>query len=73
MLKKTLTKLKGKVIRNWSEECTHLCMNAITVTEKVKTSPLKSLKLQFLSVLNAVKIVMGRNHRNNLDKFSFTK
>jgi len=25
----------GQISRNWSEECTHLCMNSVTVTEKV--------------------------------------
>lgn len=35
ILKKSVTKIGGKVSRDWSDQCTHLCMNSITVTEKV--------------------------------------
>jgi len=35
ILKNSMIKLGGKVTREWSEQCTHLCMNTITVTEKV--------------------------------------
>lgn len=34
-LKNMITSFGGRVERNWSEECTHLCMNSVTVTEKV--------------------------------------
>jgi len=35
MLTHLLTKLGGRVAPYWSEECSHLCMNSVTVTEKV--------------------------------------
>jgi len=35
VLKKMLTKIHGQVTRDWTEQSTHLCMNSITVTEKV--------------------------------------
>lgn len=35
LLKKSLEEIGGHVIREWSELCTHLCMNSVTVTEKV--------------------------------------
>lgn len=34
-LNNMVTKIGGKIIKEWSEQCTHLCMVAITVTEKV--------------------------------------
>ncbi|XP_050537629.1 nibrin [Daktulosphaira vitifoliae] len=33
-LKKLMTKLGGIMVREWSDECVHLCMNSITITEK---------------------------------------
>lgn len=35
ILKNSLSKIGAQVIREWSEQCTHLCMNSVTVTEKV--------------------------------------
>lgn len=34
-LANVITKIGGKITKEWSEECTHLCMNTISVTEKV--------------------------------------
>lgn len=35
ILKNSLSKIGAQVTREWSEQCTHLCMNSVTVTEKV--------------------------------------
>ncbi|VVC39420.1 Hypothetical protein CINCED_3A021705 [Cinara cedri] len=35
ILKKSLKEVGGQVSRDWSEDCTHLCMSSVTVTEKV--------------------------------------
>ena len=35
ILKNVMTKIGGQVSRDWSEQCSHLCMNSVTVTEKV--------------------------------------
>lgn len=34
-LKHLMTTIGGRVSRDWSIECSHLCMNSVTVTEKV--------------------------------------
>ncbi|XP_025201439.1 nibrin [Melanaphis sacchari] len=35
ILKNLMEKIGGQVSRDWSEKCSHLCMNSVTVTEKV--------------------------------------
>lgn len=35
ILKKSLKEIGGQVSREWSENCTHLCMSSVIITEKV--------------------------------------
>lgn len=35
ILRNLMAKIGGEVSRDWSENCSHLCMNSVTVTEKV--------------------------------------
>lgn len=35
ILKTSVLVFGGQVTRDWSDQCTHLCMRTITVTEKV--------------------------------------
>lgn len=35
ILKKSVMTFGGQVTNNWTDQCTHLCMNFITITEKV--------------------------------------
>lgn len=37
ILKRTVSVFGGQVTRDWSDQCTHLCMQTITITEKVNT------------------------------------
>jgi len=48
-LKLLMTTIGKQVSRDWSVECTHLCMNSVTVTEKVNLLCL--LNLLYLSNL----------------------
>lgn len=35
ILRNLMAKIGGEVSRDWSDKCSHLCMNSVTVTEKV--------------------------------------
>jgi len=35
ILKNQMTTIGGRLSREWTEQCSHLCMNSVTVTEKV--------------------------------------
>lgn len=36
ILMEALNPIGGKITREWTDQCTHLCMNSIIVTEKVR-------------------------------------
>lgn len=45
ILKNYVIKLGGQVTNNWTDQCTHLCMNSITITEKVYIMAVSIIKI----------------------------